>query len=230
MVFFSNVVIFPLWLQTQMGYTPTWAGLAAAPVGILPFLLSPLVGLFLPKMNMRIIVTVGFIFFAGTSFWQSNFYTDIGYLQLINPDFYRDSESRLFFTPIITIMISSIPPLQIATALGIGNFFRILGGSFGTSISVTLWDRREAFHHSRLVEQIHSNNPIFQNLFEKLNALGLSSAEKFQQIDRIVSNQSYMLATNDIFWISGCVFVALIIVIWLAKPPFFKENTIISAE
>ena len=29
MVYFSNIVIFPLWLQTQMGYTATWAGLAA---------------------------------------------------------------------------------------------------------------------------------------------------------------------------------------------------------
>src|SRR5579885_273422 len=36
-VYFSNVVIFPLWLQTQMGYTPTWAGLAAATVGIMRF-------------------------------------------------------------------------------------------------------------------------------------------------------------------------------------------------
>ena len=54
MVYFSNVVIFPLWLQTQMGYTPTWAGLAAAPVGVLPFLLSPFVGYYMGKFDLRV--------------------------------------------------------------------------------------------------------------------------------------------------------------------------------
>ena len=30
-VFFGNIVLMPLWLQTQLGYTATWAGLVAAP-------------------------------------------------------------------------------------------------------------------------------------------------------------------------------------------------------
>ena len=34
-VFFGNVVLLPLWLQTQMGYTATEAGFVLAPVGML---------------------------------------------------------------------------------------------------------------------------------------------------------------------------------------------------
>ncbi len=33
-VFFANILLFPLWLQTQLGYTATWAGLVAAPAGV----------------------------------------------------------------------------------------------------------------------------------------------------------------------------------------------------
>ena len=73
MVYFSNVVIFPLWLQTQMDYTPTWAGLAAAPVGILPFFLSPLVGYYMGKFDLRAIISIGFIVFAVTSFMAIQF-------------------------------------------------------------------------------------------------------------------------------------------------------------
>ncbi len=40
-LFFANVVILPLWLQTQMGYTATDAGYVLAPVGFLAILLSP---------------------------------------------------------------------------------------------------------------------------------------------------------------------------------------------
>lgn len=120
--------------------------------------------------------------------------------------------------------------MQIATALGMGNFFRIIGGSFGTSISVTLWDRREAFHHSRLVENI---NPYNQNLTEsldRLRSLGIEGQSSAEQIDRLITNQAYMLATNDIFWLSGCVFIALILIIWFAKPPFFGKTKIVAAE
>ncbi len=42
--FFGINVVFPLWLQTTLGYTATWAGLASAPVGVLAFLLSPILG------------------------------------------------------------------------------------------------------------------------------------------------------------------------------------------
>ncbi len=39
---FSGVnIIFPLWLQTTVGYTATWAGLAVAPVGILGLFIAP---------------------------------------------------------------------------------------------------------------------------------------------------------------------------------------------
>jgi DHA2 family multidrug resistance protein len=230
MVYFANVVIFPLWLQTQMGFTATWAGLAAAPVGILPFLLSPVLGLFLYKLNLRIIVSLGFIIFALTSFWQSNFYTDVGYLQLIEPRFVQGLGLALFFTPIITIMISSLPPTQIATALGLGNFFRIIGGSFGTSISVTMWDRRESFHHSRLVENIYPNNPIAVDTFQQLKAVGITSTERLKLVDDVVTNQAYMLATNDIFWLSGAIFLVLIVVIWFAKPPFFGNKATILTD
>jgi DHA2 family multidrug resistance protein len=42
---FSGVnIIFPLWLQTTVGYTATWAGLAVAPVGSLTLVVAPLVG------------------------------------------------------------------------------------------------------------------------------------------------------------------------------------------
>jgi DHA2 family multidrug resistance protein len=52
--FFSVGILVPLWLQTQMGYTPIWAGFAVAPIGILPVLLSPFVGKYAHKFDLRI--------------------------------------------------------------------------------------------------------------------------------------------------------------------------------
>ena len=44
LMFFGATVITPLWLQTQQGYTAEWAGIAVAPIGIIPILLSIVVG------------------------------------------------------------------------------------------------------------------------------------------------------------------------------------------
>jgi DHA2 family multidrug resistance protein len=219
-IYFSNVVIFPLWLQTQMNYTPTWAGLAAAPVGILPFFISPFVGMYMHKVDLRLIISVGFIIFGVTSLWTSGFYTDVGFQQLIEPRFVQGLGIACFFTPLISIVLSSLPPERIASALGLSNFCRILGGSFGTSISVTLWSRREAFHQSRLVTFVNDYNPFSNQALENLQQVGLGGLKSFQQLAYTITNQAYMLATNDMFWLSGWTFFCLLIVIWFAKPPF----------
>jgi MFS transporter, DHA2 family, multidrug resistance protein len=230
MVYFGNIVIFPLWLQTQMGYTPTWAGVAAAPVGILPFLLSPFVGQYMGKFDLRMIITVGFLVFAATSFWQSNFYTSVGFVQLAEPRFVQGLGITFFFTPLVTILIAGLPPHRIASALGLSNFCRILGGSFGTSISVTMWSRREAFHHSRLVEQINIYNPFSTEAINKLNELGFTGMKSLEQITNVITNQAFMLSTNDIFWLSGCIFMSLILIVWFAKPPFMVTKHSVAAD
>jgi len=223
MVYFSNVVIFPLWLQTQMGYTATWAGFAAAPVGILPFFLTPFVGLYMGKMDLRLIISIGFAMFAYTSFWQSHFYADVGFIQLIEPRFWQGLGITFFFTPLISIVLSGLPPERIASALGLSNFFRILGGSFGTSVSVTLWDRHEALHHAHLVEHINSFNPIANQTINQLQNLGLEGMKAFDRIVQLITNQAYMIATDDIFWLSGWIFMGLLFMIWFTKPPFLSK-------
>lgn len=229
LVFFSNIVIFPLWLQTQMGYTPTWAGLAAAPIGVLPIFLTPIIGHYMNRIDLRIVISIGFIVFAYTSFWFSTFYTDVGYDQLVIPRYIQGIGIACFFTPLISIIISGLPAERIASALGLANFLRILGGSFGTSLSVTIWERREAFHQARLVEHINDYNPISVQFIQLLNHYGFTDLKEFVLLYKIVINQAFMLSTNDFFWLSGCIFVGLLAILWFTKPPFTSKGSAVHA-
>jgi DHA2 family multidrug resistance protein len=74
-LFFGGILIIPLWLQTQMGYTATLAGLTAAPVGILALLLSPVIGKLLPRLDARAIASVSFVVLATVSFMRAGFTT-----------------------------------------------------------------------------------------------------------------------------------------------------------
>jgi len=68
-LYFGNLVLLPLWLQTTIGYTATDAGLVLAPVGVFAIMLSPVTGKFLPKTDPRWIATVAFLIFA-LCFWM----------------------------------------------------------------------------------------------------------------------------------------------------------------
>ena len=62
-------VIFPLWLQTTLGYTATWAGLAVAPVGLLALVAAPIVGRNMNRMNLRLAASFAFCVFGIAVFW-----------------------------------------------------------------------------------------------------------------------------------------------------------------
>jgi DHA2 family multidrug resistance protein len=219
LTFFGNVVILPLWLQTQMDYTATWAGLAAAPIGILSLVFSPLVGRNLHRVDLRLLASFAFLVFAGVAFWTSGFNTEIGYFELFLPRLLQGLGVACFFVPLASMSLSELAPKELASGAGLSNFLRILAGSFGTSLSITLWDRRAALHYSQLAEHITQTSPVSVQAIEQLRALSGSTETAYAALARIMARQAVMLATDDIFWLSGCLFLGLIAVLWLARKP-----------
>src|SRR5271163_2835991 len=69
--FFGANVIFPLWLQTTVGYTATWAGFAIAPVGLLSIVVTPFVGRFIGRINLRLAASFAFCVFGLAIFWTA---------------------------------------------------------------------------------------------------------------------------------------------------------------
>ena len=220
LIFFGTVVIFPLWLQTQMGYTATWAGFAAAFIGILALVMSPVVGWLMAKFDLRMIVSFAFVVFALVSFWNASFNTQVEFRQLVLPRLVFGLGVPCFFIPLIAMSLSGLPQSRVASAAGLTNFLRILGGSFGVSLSVMLWDRRQSFYDNRLGEQITAFNPVVQHHLDRLHGLGLDPDMANAALAHATSQQAFMLATNDFFWLSGWLFIGLLVLVWFARPPF----------
>ena len=219
LVFFGNVVILPLWLQTQMGYTATWAGLAAAPIGIVPIFISALIAKNMHKLDLRIWATLAFGIFAGVSFWNSTFNTDVTFWNIVAPRLIQGIGVAAFFVPLTALTLSDLPPNMLASATGLSNFSRILAGSFGTSLSITLWDRRSTIHHAVLAEHVTPFSPATDMTINAMNAAGIPAPTDTALLERLLHQQAVMQATNDLFWLSGCFFIALMLLVWFARPP-----------
>jgi DHA2 family multidrug resistance protein len=223
-VFFSSLVILPLWLQTQLNYTAQWAGFVLAPAGVLALIISPLVGRTMQGRDLRWYATFAFIVFAITSFWRATFSTEADFTTLVLPQILQGIAIATFFAPLITINMSGIPPARIASASGLQNFLRMMAGSFGTSLAVTLWDQRAALHRSQLTDHLNNASQPLQDYLGQIQGAGVPREQAFAQIDHMLTVQSYTLAANDLFWLGGCLLVLLIFVIWQTRPPFGGGN------
>ncbi|RKR04509.1 DHA2 family multidrug resistance protein [Kushneria sinocarnis] len=218
MAFFSAIVILPLWLQTGLGYTPSWAGLATASLGMMGVVASPIAGRLSDRMDARILVTIGFTVFAGISFFTSNSSTQMSFAEIFLPRLPWGIGTALFFIPLLSIAFSRLPQDEVASASGVLNFLRQLSLGFGTSLATTLWDNRTSFHDHRLNSHVTSFEPATQQWLEQARSLGLTDDQVHRQLADIISNQALMMATNDLFYLSGWVFLALMLLIWFARP------------
>ena len=215
--FFGNVVLLPLWLQQYMGYTATDAGIVLAPVGLLAILLTPFVGRTMDKVDPRIFATGAFIVFAIVLYMRSKFDTSADFRTLMIPTIIQGAAMAMFFIPLVTLSLSGLAPARIPSASGLFNFARITAGSFGTSIATTAWDHRATLHHAQLVERI-GDNPASAQTLAALQASGLTPDQSYAMLNRMVDQQAFMLSANDIFLVSALLFLALIAVVWLARP------------
>ena len=118
----------------------------------------------------------------------------------------------------MTITLSGLSPDRIAAASGLSNFARITAGAMGTSIATTLWENRAALHHAQLAESINQGSVATSSAMAGLGASGFSADQVLGQINRMVDQQSFMLAANDVFYASAVLFLLLIPFVWLAKP------------
>ncbi|MDR6886967.1 MULTISPECIES: DHA2 family efflux MFS transporter permease subunit [Variovorax] len=217
-LFFGNVVLLPLWLQQWMGYTATQAGMIMAPVGLLAIFFSPVVGLTVSKIDPRRYATFSFLVFALVLWMRSNFNTQADFATIIIPTIIQGIAMAFFFIPLVTITLSGLTPDRIPAASGLSNFLRITAGAMGTSITTTLWENRAALHHSQLAESVNQGNGAAASAMNGLASSGLSSEQVLGQINRLVDQQSFMLAANDIFYASAILFLLLIPLVWLARP------------
>lgn len=216
-VFFANVLILPLWLQTNLGYTATWAGLVAAPSGIVAVVLTPIFAKYFGRTDARYSATIAFIAFTISYFMRADLTVDSAFIDFVWPMLVQGVAMTVFFVALVNISLEGITPERFPSATGISNFARITAGGFSVAITTTMWDRREALHQSHLVDSTSPFNPVMQHAMTALQSHGLTEPQGYGVLLHQAVTLAYQLAADDIFWISGWLSLALIAVVWFAR-------------
>lgn len=224
--FFAIGLLVPLWLQRNLGYTSTWAGFATAPIGVLPVLLTFFVGKYATHFDLRTLASIAFIVMAGTCFMRSDFFIGIDFYHVAVVQLWQGLGVALFFMPILTILLSDLQQNEIAAGSGLATFLRTLGGSFSASLTTLLWERRAVAHHEQLTEHITAYSPTAQAAMGQLGHGDNQLAGGI--INDMITQQAYQISFNEVFHALGWIFLALVLVIWLARPPFTPKARTVS--
>lgn len=219
--FFGATALVPLWLQTQLHYTPFIAGLAASPQGLFPLLLAPLLGKYAHRLNMRLMASLAFATMSIPYFVRSNFNLDVDFAHIASMQLLQGLGVALFFMPIMTILLSDLKPNEISSGAGLAMTLRTLGGSFSVSISNYLWNSRAVLHHSQLTEKFTATSPAMGQSIESLGYGDIHRAAA--KLDLMITEQAYQIAFNEVFLAFTFILLSLIFWVWLAKPPFIPK-------
>lgn len=217
---FGTTIVFPLWLQTNLGYTAQLAGLAMAPVGVFAMILSPIIGGNIHRLNLRIVASLAFMVFSSAMLMTARLTDQSSFWQFVEPRVWQGVGVTLFFLPLNQMLMSDIRPNELAAAAGLSNFLRTLAGSTSAAISIFIWNNRIDMHRTVLTEHVRQDAVGWTTMHNALQGLGFNDAQALGYVDNIVSQQATTLAANDLYTMFAVVLLLLIPLIWMAKPPF----------
>src|SRR5258707_12348886 len=209
----------PLWLQSNLGYTATWAGLVSAPSGITAILASMMMGRLMHRFDPRVLAASSFAFFALSYFMRAQLTADSSYLIFVLPQLVQGLGMGTFFIAMLAVSFDGLPAHKVPSASGLSNFLRITAAGFATSLITTFWDRREALRPSQLADVVTQYAAADQESLTRLDQLGLGDQVAHGAMTQAMIGQSYLLSSLDLFYASAWLSVLMIPLCFLVRRP-----------
>jgi DHA2 family multidrug resistance protein len=213
--FFASLVLIPLWLQQNLGYTATWAGYATGIFGILAVVSAPLVGKLIERYDPRAIVFIGIVGLGLMMVWRMGFNSDVSFGHMVPPMLLSGPFMVMFFVPVTGLALASVNPSETANAAGLSNFMRTLAGAFATSLVQTGWSNAASRNQTELAGAMTHGSMVVDGAV----ASGTSPEMAVAGLDGMVQGQSVMLATLNMFGTIAIVFFFSAVLIWFVPKP-----------
>jgi MFS transporter, DHA2 family, multidrug resistance protein len=209
--FFGLNVLTPQWLQYNMGYTTTWAGMAVAWGGLLSVIFSPIAAKLGNRVDPRLLIFIGCLWLGLDTFWRAYATSDMSYWLICIPLFFMGVGMPLYYVPLTGLAMGSVNEEETASAAGLMNFVRTISGAIATSLVTTSWQNRSIIAHAKLTDIVDPTGQMASIL-----PPGLSGQMVREMLNNLVTSQSLMLATNGLMMVIGAVFIIASVSIVLA--------------
>lgn len=215
--------IYPRYLAEVRGYSALMIGETMFVSGITMFLVAPLVGRLMVKIDMRYMIAFGLIVFAIGSYQMTWITRDYDFYELLVPQILRGIGMMFAMVPTNNIALGTLPPDKVKNASGLFNLMRNLGGAVGLAVINTVLNDRADLHITRLQERVTWGNATATEtltmLQQKFQGLGDSTLMAMKQLSQIVHRQAVVMSFGDAFFILTLFYLSLSVLVTLLNKP-----------
>jgi DHA2 family multidrug resistance protein len=223
---FSTVFIFPVYVQSLMGYTAWQTGLMILPSAVASGMMMPISAKLVAKgLSARILIAAGAMLFMYGMWLHYHFTTDSGMSDFIWPMIIRGMGLGMIFMPLNTLTMANILPQQIPNAAGLYNLTRQLGGSVGIAVSATLLAQLGDAKRAALNEHVIANSAQtierLAGLKSRLLLIGtpetLAPIKAQALLAQQIAKQAQMLSFAHLFLLFGLAMLCVMPLLFVMK-------------
>jgi DHA2 family multidrug resistance protein len=204
----ASTVLQPQFLQGQLGYTATNAGISLSLGGLVLVFIFPLAGVLVGKFPARNLIALGFAMFAVFYYYVAH-HIDLD-ISLRTASLLRVIQVAplpFVFISVTTAAYFGLPREASNQVAGLINFARNVGGSIFISLTNAEVTQRSLFHQARLQNYMAQVDPSYLVYLRNLTSyLGRTVGEAgaqgaaMGQIYLRLNNQATILGYMDVYW------------------------------
>lgn len=241
MLLMGTVFIFPLFVQTSLGWTATMTGTFMIPGALATAAGMMFIGRFSQGKNPKIFILIGIALTFSFLVLMSFSSPDSSAREFFFPFILRGIGMAFMMMPILTLALAGLKGKELAQATGLSNMMRQLGGAIGIALINIYLDHLNANARGNLVANISDYNLISSErvsmLTQNFYALGYSMEEATQAAYKmmemsLVKQQMLLSYSQGFFGVALVVLVCIPIVFFIRykKPKPGEKQEEISAH
>src|ERR1700759_4334963 len=189
--------IYPRYLAEVRGYSALMIGETMFVSGITMFLVAPLVGRLMLKVDMRYLIAFGLVTFAVGSFQMTWITRDYDFYELLLPQILRGIGMMCAMVPTNNVALGTLAPEKVKNASGLFNLMRNLGGAVGLALINQVLNERTDLHITRLQDRVTwANTMAVETLLDfslRMQGMGYAAMMAMKQLSQIVHRQALVM-------------------------------------
>lgn len=228
---YGTTYLVPLFLAQVRGYNALQIGLTIIVTGLVTMVMSPLSTLIARRLDLRVMLAIGFGLFAYSMYLTATLTNQTGFWELFVPQIVRGLGLICCYLPANMIALGTLPQDKMKNAAGLYNLTRDLGGAIGLAAIVTMMSERLHFHWNRLIEDINPARAAVQRFLDlhvnRLDSLvpGDPTHAAMKMLANLVQREALVLTYNDLLLLIGCLFIfGLILLPLVGRPRSFLSR------
>jgi DHA2 family multidrug resistance protein len=220
---YGAVYTLPVYLAFVRQHTPLEIGTIMIVMGAAQLVSAPFAALAEKRLNRVWLTGFGFALFAAGLIANGFMTHDTDAAGLFWPQILRGAALLFCLLPTTTIALERQPPALVASASGLFNLQRNLGGAIGIALIDTILEQRVPVHIAALVERLQAGDPDAARVvglpLERFHNLPLGPIDEATkaQVAPLVEQAALVLSFNEAWLVVGGLFAVSLLALPLLR-------------